>query len=188
MCGDTSLATFANCGQEGKPCVVEVWEGKKGIQPVVIKSEKPSRQKPVVKKTPNGAERILSIIDNLKECQYLRVRRLTPKECLRFMGVEDMYIDRMLQPYMHKGKSRKVSDNALYGRAGNSIVVDVLTAIFTSLIKQYPNSFSEYCGKSPEEVKALKKREYARRHYEKHKEEVQRKSREYHRLKRMSNN
>lgn len=143
MCGDTSLATFANCGQEGKPCVVEVWEGKKGIQPVVIKSEKPSRQKPVVKKTPNGAERILSIIDNLKECQYLRVRRLTPKECLRFMGVEDMYIDRMLQPYMHKGKSRKVSDYALYGRAGNSIVVNVLTALFTSLIEQYPDSFGD---------------------------------------------
>ena len=143
MCGDTSLATFANCGQEGKPCVVEVWEGKKGIQPVVIKSEKPSRQKPVVKKTPNGAERILSIIDNLKESQYLRVRRLTPKECLRFMGVEDMYIDRMLQPYMHKGKSRKVSDYTLYGRAGNSIVVNVLTALFTSLIEQYPDSFGD---------------------------------------------
>jgi hypothetical protein len=121
------------------------------------------------------------------------------------MGVEDMYIDRMLLPYEAlakegyteeqvtslmtiDGKYRKVSDNALYGRAGNSIVVDVLTAIFTSLIKQYPNSFGEYCGKSPDEVKALKKREYARRHYEKHKEEVQRKSREYHRLKRMSNN
>lgn len=204
-CGCTNLVAYASCRQEGLPCVVEVWEGEKGIQPIELKDEKPCNQTPKAKKKPYRSERILSIIDNLKDGQYLRIRQLTPKECLRFMGVEDMYIERMLRPYEAlakegyteeqitslmtiDGKYRKVSDNALYGRAGNSIVVDVLTAIFTSLIKQYPNSFGEYCGKSPEEIKALKKREYARRHYEKHKAEVQRKSREYHRLKRMSNN
>lgn len=203
-CGCTNLVAYASCRQEGLPCVVEVWEGEKGIRPIELKDEKPCSQNPKAKKKPYGSKRILSIIDNLKDNQYLRIRQLTPKECLRFMGVEDMYIERMLYPYKAlakegyteeqvtslmtiDGKYRKVSDYALYGRAGNSIVVDVLTAIFTSLIKQYPNSFGEYCGKSPDEVKALKKREYARRHYEKHKEEVQRKSREYHRLKRMSN-
>ena len=203
-CGCTNLVAYASCRQEGLPCVVEVWEGEKGILPIELKAEKPCSQTPKAKKKPKGSEKILSIIDNLEESQYLRIRQLTPKECLRFMGVEDMYIERMLYPYKAlakegyteeqvtslmtiDGKYRKVSDYALYGRAGNSIVVDVLTVIFTSLIKQYPNSFGEYCGKSPKEVKALKKREYARRHYEKHKEEVQRKSREYHRLKRMSN-
>ena len=57
-----------------------------------------------------------------------------------------MYIDRMLLPYEAlakegyteeqvtslmtiDGKYRKVSDNALYGRAGNSIVVDVLVIV-----------------------------------------------------------
>ena len=202
-CGCTNLVAYASCRQEGLPCVVEVWEGEKGILPIELKAEKPCSQTPKAKKKPKGSEKILSIIDNLEESQYLRIRQLTPKECLRFMGVEDMYIERMLYPYKAlakegyteeqvtslmtiDGKYRKVSDYALYGRAGNSIVVDVLTAIFTSLIKQYPNSFGEYCGKSPEEIKALKKREYARRHYEKHKAEVQRKSREYHKQKRMN--
>ena len=205
-CGDPNLVSFASCRQEGQACVIEVWEGEKGIQPIVVNDKKECRnQNPTAKKESPDRERILEIVDNLEEGQYLRIRRLTPKECLRFMGVEDMYIERMLHPYEALAKEgyteeqvtslmtidrkyRKVSDKDIYGRAGNSIVVDVLTAIFTSLIKQYPNSFGEYCGKSPEEVKALKKREYARRHYEKHKEEVQRKSREYHRLKRMSNN
>ena len=119
------------------------------------------------------------------------------------MGVDDMYIDRMQNPYetLAKegyteeqitklmtigGKRRKVSDYALYGRAGNSIVVNVLTEIFTSIIEQYPDSFGdEYRGMTPEEIRAAKKRESARRYYEKHREEVCRKCREYQKQKRM---
>ena len=200
-CGSTSIVAFANCRQERLSCVVEVWEGEKGIKPIPLTDEKPCRQLVKARRESAGRERILSIVDNIKDGQYLRIRRLTPKECLRFMGVEDMYIDRMLQPYKALakegyteeqitqlmtigGKYRKVSDYALYGRAGNSIVVNVLTAIFTSIIKQYPNSFGEYCGLSPEEVKAAKKREYAQRYYEKNKEELRRKSRESKRAKR----
>ena len=118
-------------------------------------------------------------MDNYVWDRNYKVRELTDREAFRLMDVDPEDTEKILEAVPQK-YCKKL--------AGNSIVVDVLTAIFTSLIKQYPNSFGEYCGKSPEEVKALKKREYARRHYEKHKEEVQRKSREYHRLKRMSNN
>ena len=202
-CGSTSLPAFAGCRQEGLPCVVEVWEGEKGLKPIALTGEKPCTPNPEAKKAASDRKRILSIIDNIKEGQYLRIRRLTPKECLRFMGVDDMYIDRMQNPYEAlakegyteeqitklmtiSGRRRKVSDYALYGRAGNSIVVNVLTEIFTSIIEQYPNSFGdEYRGMTPEEIRAAKKRESARRYYEKHREEVCRKCREYQRKKRM---
>ena len=190
--GSVSLTAFANCRQEAQPCVVEVWEGENGILPVALKEEKPRRQEPEAKREAIDRERILSIIDNIKDGQYLRVRRLTPEECLRFMGVEDLYIDRILQPYetLAKegytedqitrlmtigGKYRKVSDYSLYWRAGNSIVVNVLTAIFTSIIEQYPNSFGEHCGLSPEEARAARNRENSRRYYEKNKDEIRRK-------------
>lgn len=54
----------------------------------------------------------------------LRIRKLTPKECFRLMGFddEDFY------------KAEAVNSNSqLYKQAGNSIVVDVLEAVFTNL-------------------------------------------------------
>lgn len=56
----------------------------------------------------------------------LRIRKLTPLEYWRLMGIddEDFY------------KARKVnSDSQLYKQAGNAIVVDVLAAIFMQLFK-----------------------------------------------------
>lgn len=55
----------------------------------------------------------------------LRIRKLTPKECWRLMGFADEDFE----------KARKVnSDTQLYKQAGNSIVVDVLVAIFRNLL------------------------------------------------------
>ncbi|WP_051145876.1 DNA cytosine methyltransferase [Anaerococcus senegalensis] len=56
----------------------------------------------------------------------LRIRKLTPLECWRLMGIddEDFY------------KAQKVnSDSQLYKQAGNAIVVDVLAAIFMNCLK-----------------------------------------------------
>lgn len=55
--------------------------------------------------------------------QY-RIRKLTPKECGRLMGVDDAVIDSM-------GKA--LSNSKLYQCFGNAIVVDVLCAIFSQL-------------------------------------------------------
>lgn len=55
----------------------------------------------------------------------LRIRKLTPKECWRLMGFSDEDFE----------KAKKVnSDNQLYKQAGNSIVVDVLMAIFREML------------------------------------------------------
>lgn len=54
----------------------------------------------------------------------LRIRKLTPKECFRLMGVKDEDSDKL------KG----ISDMNLYHLAGDSIIVDVLMAIFSKMI------------------------------------------------------
>lgn len=57
--------------------------------------------------------------------QNLRIRKLTPKECFRLMGFDD-------KDFM---KAEKVNSNAqLYKQAGNSIVVNVLEAIFKEML------------------------------------------------------
>lgn len=63
--------------------------------------------------------------DNLvMESPNYRIRKLTPKECWRLMGFSDEDF----------GKAEKVcSATQLYKQAGNSIVVNVLMAIFSQM-------------------------------------------------------
>lgn len=58
----------------------------------------------------------------------MRIRKLTPRECWRLMGFSDEDFD--------KAKAAGISDTQLYKQAGNSIVVDVLMAIFKELLCQ----------------------------------------------------
>ena len=55
----------------------------------------------------------------------LRIRKLTPRECFRLMGVKDEDFDKV---------SKNQSDASLYHLAGDSIVVNVLMAIFKELL------------------------------------------------------
>ena len=196
-----NLTSLTGCRREKAPCVIEVWTGKKGLQPQSLKSQKVSCQQVKAERECADRERILKLINSLKDGRYLRIRRLTPEECFRFMGVEQFYINRILNPYetLEKecyteeqitrlmtidGRKCKTSDYSLYGRVGNSIVVNVLTAIFTAMIAQYPDSFQDVKELSLEELRAARKRESQRKYYEKHKEEIRRKSREYHKQQR----
>jgi len=54
-----------------------------------------------------------------------RIRKLTPRECFRLMGVDDKDIDKI--------QAAGVSNSAQYKLAGNSIVVDVLFHIFRKM-------------------------------------------------------
>ncbi len=51
-----------------------------------------------------------------------RIRRLTPRECLRLMGFTDDF-------------KQVVSNTQMYRQAGNSVVVDVLMALFKEIFK-----------------------------------------------------
>lgn len=59
------------------------------------------------------------------EVKKYRIRKLTPRECWRLMGFSDADFD----------KAAAVnSDTQLYAQAGNSIVVNVLEAIFKQMM------------------------------------------------------
>lgn len=58
-----------------------------------------------------------------KITEQYRIRKLTPRECWRLMGVKDETFD----------KVHDISNSQLYKMAGNSIVVDVLMGIFNNL-------------------------------------------------------
>lgn len=63
---------------------------------------------------------------NICKIENYRIRKLTPKECWRLMGFNDDEFE----------KAAAVNSNTqLYKQAGNSIVVDVLVAIFGEMIK-----------------------------------------------------
>lgn len=68
--------------------------------------------------TCSGGNRMPKITDSL------RIRRLTPRECWRLMGVRDEQFDKL----------HDISNTQLYKMAGNSIVVDVLMGIFKNLL------------------------------------------------------
>ena len=59
-----------------------------------------------------------------------KIRRLTPRECLRLMGYDDTF-------------KQVVSDTQMYKQAGNSIVVDVMISLMESIIKAYPKIIIE---------------------------------------------
>lgn len=63
-----------------------------------------------------------------------RVRKLTPKECLRLMGYNDEEIARIQEAKDEKGKPR-YSNSAQYKFAGNSVVVDCFAAILGEIVK-----------------------------------------------------
>ena len=59
-------------------------------------------------------------------CQNYRIRKLTPRECFRLMGVNESDIDKI--------QNAGISNTQQYKMAGNSIVVDVLENILRELL------------------------------------------------------
>ena len=84
----------------------------------------------VVDNTNMADQNAIELPSELKGKKF-RIRKLTPKECFRLMGVEDRDIDRM--------QASGLSNSAQYKLAGNSIVVDVLYHIFRKLLVETQN-------------------------------------------------
>ena len=68
--------------------------------------------------------------DNLV-AEPLRIRKLTPRECFRLMGVTEADIDKIQQS--------GVSQSQQYKMAGNSIVVDCLYHLFRKMFTETEN-------------------------------------------------
>ena len=74
--------------------------------------------------TMQGGNRQPKILEGLD----YRIRKLTPRECFRLMGMKDDDIDKI--------QAAGISNTQQYKMAGNSIVVDVLEAIFKNLFME----------------------------------------------------
>lgn len=72
-----------------------------------------------------GNQEMNAVIENKSKNENLRIRKLTPKECFRLMGVTDEDF---------KKCAKNQSDSSLYHLAGDSIVVNVLMAIFKEMM------------------------------------------------------
>jgi site-specific DNA-cytosine methylase len=66
-----------------------------------------------------------NLATKVKEPCSLRIRKLTPRECWRLMGVKDEHFEKV---------AKNQSNSSLYHLAGDSIVVDVLYYIFRQMI------------------------------------------------------
>lgn len=74
----------------------------------------------------NGVAHTLTCGDgNAVITENVRIRKLTPSECLRLMGWKDEQIDKIV--------AAKISGTQQYRQAGNGIVVQVLESIFKAL-------------------------------------------------------
>lgn len=120
--------SFRRCGTVAvaeNERVIVAQRGRNPENPKARKGGLPTEQRLEV-----GPDRICNTLttvqkDNmvLDKARY-RIRRLTPRECGRLMGVKDSDIDRM---------AAVNSNSQLYKQFGNSIVVDVMCAMFRKL-------------------------------------------------------
>lgn len=73
----------------------------------------------------NGGESKCKVLEN----NTYRVRKLTPKECFRLMGISDERFERI--------KALGISDSQCYKLAGNRIIKNCLDNFFRELFKEY---------------------------------------------------
>ena len=121
--GDTIDAYNKKVNQSGtSPTITTRPEGFKTAILVVDEQNKYVRQDGIVGTlTTDGS----SPKHNNRIIENLRIRKLTPKECGRLMGVRDKDIDTM---------AVNQSNSSQYHLYGDSIVVDVLMAIFGQML------------------------------------------------------
>ena len=148
-----NLTSITGCRRDKCPCVIEVWEGPQNLKKQKLQNAKLSQQVVKAMRVCPDRERILATVNSLKTNEYLRVRYITPTEALRFMGVDEQYIKRIIDPFYSLSKEglsedevkklmtidnryTPISNYAIYGRAGNSIVVDVLAAITEQILNR----------------------------------------------------
>jgi DNA (cytosine-5)-methyltransferase 1 len=125
--GKTSYKRFLSTSHYPRPGVLEIWHTTDQLLIPYME---------IIDKAVADTEKQFQIINGSKDDifvqikrmgagDYFRLRRLTPRECFRFMGVEEVDIDKLVKS--------GVSDGQLYKMSGNAIVVKVLCHLYTSI-------------------------------------------------------
>ena len=74
----------------------------------------------------------------------IQIRKYTPRDCFRLMGVHEADIDKLLSK--EKSGQLIICKSKLYALAGNSIVTNCLTAMFEELIFPSGNHYHDKNG------------------------------------------
>ena len=139
--GDNYIQVVGKLDIKGHDCVKRVYSGE-GIAPTLTNMQGGNRQPKIIIDDTQGFDGVrvydkysptlrasrsgLKTIDyDVKAAVTMRIRKLTPRECWRLMGFGD--------EDFNKAKAIPTSDTQLYKQAGNSIVVNVLEAVFRNL-------------------------------------------------------
>ena len=127
---ETTDGTFPTLTTRGDILGVVVREEYQGMYQY-SKSDKFMHGKDRFTKNKELADTILTtpkegvvVKNEINGSESLRIRKLTPKECFRLMGVKDRDYDKIAD----------FSNSSLYKLAGNSIVIQVLMGIFGELL------------------------------------------------------
>ena len=115
---------------EKVPGVIEVWEATEDVNiPYANYIGSAKAVKNGNKNVINASkDMVFEALHNLTTKCYFRLRLLTPSECFRLMGVDEVGIKKLVS----SGASG-VSREQLVKQAGNAIVVDILFYLFKSV-------------------------------------------------------
>lgn len=111
--------TINTCGGGGREPKIAALRGRNPDNPSE-RGKSNGNYKQRLEMNENGTSNTLTSVqkDNLVVEPKYRIRKLTPRECFRLMGVGDKDIDTI--------QAAGISNSQQYKMAGNSIVVDVL--------------------------------------------------------------
>ena len=100
-------------------------EAKKKSKALGFRSTKPSKKSLAMRPHGKGWQFVMTEDGRLA---WIRLRKLTPRECFRLMDVDEDKIDKLL--------NAGISDSQCYKLAGNSIVVACMEGIFLNLFSE----------------------------------------------------
>ena len=125
--GKTNYKKFLSSTYYPRPGVLEVWHTTEQVMiPYMEEIDKAvadtDRKFEIINRSKDD---ILAQIKNMGVGDYFRLRRLTPSECFRLMGIDKKNIGKLT--------SSGVPEGQLYKMAGNAIVVKVMCHLYASI-------------------------------------------------------
>ena len=118
---------FVTTGHFPGPAVLEVWETTEDVNiPYAKYIDMANEKNDSERKVANASEKLIKKqLLELTSNRYFRLRRLTPRECFKLMGVDMCSINKLV--------TSGVPEAQRYKQAGNAIVVDVLVNLYKSI-------------------------------------------------------
>ena len=124
--GNKQLNPFRGSVEGTSPCITSACGAGGGMTPMLTDADLETTK----------TKEFIEQVRGHEEMRY-RIRKLTPRECFRLMGVEDADIDKI--------QASGISNSQQYKCAGNSIVVDVLYHLFRKMFVETENESDQLC-------------------------------------------